>query len=542
MQIELGLTGAVALMGIAVQLRVLKILQRKLAEIAEEQKKRDEEAELEASERFVGLASERETWEKEHPSHARTGSALSTTLLMKDEESPSPTDSYHNTALTLGNVQPHPGIPDYLAAGQTAGALPALDLGLGIQDNVPKSFIAKNLSGDDQKREELLEEIRTIRRSIDVLKSEASSHSGSDSRRPSLTSKHTLSLGASLPATQPQPEMRSDGRMRVQSMELSALTNSSLGASIGRPTSAPLRDKSWDSYLHDRKLLQPPAGVTQPIPTTTINPRISMPVAVAEAVNQRKRRESILKLGDLLPSRTSSPIPGSSSEDDMPVAALAKVHHKNVSSSSNAAVSILPPRKAQMPIASPTPQRPGAARTRTFEELTERHREKMRDLQAPLTQGEKEQADLLAAKQRWERSKAAEKDAVNRRLAEKAAAYTREAEKRGQAMEGTGKGGRNSLTLRDAERRHSRSLSADKLATLPGPGASSKRASTMKVEDWQKYQQDGGAERATARTTTKRDSRAMKTESIPFPKDERHQAGHDRRQSRVLSGSRDPPM
>jgi hypothetical protein len=539
MQIELGLTGAVALMGIAVQLRVLKILQRKLTEIAEEQKKRDEEAELEASERFAGLASERETWEKEHPTHGRTGSALSTTLLMKDEESPSPTDSYHNTALTLGNVQPHPGVPDYLAPGQTPGALPALDLGLGIQDNVPKSFIAKenehkkNLSENDQRREELLEEIRTIRRSIEVLKSEPSSYSGSDSRRPSLTSKHTLSLGASLPSTQPQPEMRSDGRMRVQSMELSALTNLSLGASIGRPTSAPLRDKSWDSYLHDRKLLQPPAGVTQPIPTTTINPRISMPVAVAEALNQRKTRESILKLGEILPSRSSSPIPGSTSSDDMPVAALAKVHHKKVSSSSNAAVSILPPRKAQTPIASPTPQRPGATRTRTFEELTERHREKMRDLQAPLTQGEKEQADLLAAKRRWERSKAAEKDAVNRRLAEKAAAYTREAEKRGQGMEGTGKGGRNSLTLRDAERRHSRSLSADRLATLPGPGASSKRASTMKVEDWQKYQQDAGG---AART---RDSRAMKTESIPFPKDERQ--GNDRRQSRGLSGSRDPP-
>ena len=45
MQIELGLTGAVALMGIAVQLRILKVLQKKLHEIAQEERKQDEEAE-----------------------------------------------------------------------------------------------------------------------------------------------------------------------------------------------------------------------------------------------------------------------------------------------------------------------------------------------------------------------------------------------------------------------------------------------------------------------------------------------------------------
>jgi hypothetical protein len=41
MEIEIGLIGAVWLMGIAVQLRVLQVLQRKLREIKEEQKRRD---------------------------------------------------------------------------------------------------------------------------------------------------------------------------------------------------------------------------------------------------------------------------------------------------------------------------------------------------------------------------------------------------------------------------------------------------------------------------------------------------------------------
>ena len=66
MQIELGLTGAVALMGIAVQLRVLKVLQKKLREIAEEEKKRDEEAEVQAAGRFDEIRREQEEWEKEH--------------------------------------------------------------------------------------------------------------------------------------------------------------------------------------------------------------------------------------------------------------------------------------------------------------------------------------------------------------------------------------------------------------------------------------------------------------------------------------------
>jgi hypothetical protein len=246
-----------------------------------------------------------------------------------------------------------------------------------------------------------------------------------------------------------------------------------------------------------------------------------MPIAVAEALSQRRQRESILKYGDILPTESSTPINGDFS-DDIPVATLARMHQTKLSSSSNAAVSILPPRKTSMPIVSPIPQRPTAARTKTFEELAERHREKMRDLQAPLTQDQKEQADLLAAKQRWERSKVLEKGAVNRRLAEKTAAYTKEAEKR---AEEAAKSGRNSTHLPDNGRpshRHSRSLSAGKLAALPGTGATSKRISTMKVEDWQKYQQESQAtDRAPPRSSSKQDSQAMKSASIPFPRSDR---------------------
>jgi hypothetical protein len=95
MQIELGLIGAVALMGIAVQLRILKVLQRKLEEIAEEAKRQDEEAEFRAADRLTDIQLERDAWEKDHPTlskHGRQDSTLSSTVpLIKDrEDSPSP--------------------------------------------------------------------------------------------------------------------------------------------------------------------------------------------------------------------------------------------------------------------------------------------------------------------------------------------------------------------------------------------------------------------------------------------------------------------
>jgi hypothetical protein len=543
MQIELGLIGAVSLMGIAVQLRILTVLRKKLAEIAEEQKKRDEEAEIQASDRFAGVMAEREQWEKDHPtSHSRKASGLSTMPLMMHNESPSPTEDRRSSTLDDSQPGPHSRLSVYTLAGtqenkgsQSPGALPALDLGLDIQENVPKNFISEVKDSQpkvdpamNQRKEDLIAEILTIRRSIDALKSETSSFS-SMSRHPSLTSKRTLSQDAySLfpPPAHLRPPKQSDSRGRVRSMELSALTNSALGASIGRPTSAPLRDADWDSYVHDRKLIQPPTGVTAPIATTPMNARISMPPAVNEALSMRQRRESAFDFD--------------SSSDDVPVATLSKVHHRKHSSSSNALVSVLPPRRSGNSIAAPTPHRPTPSRTYTFEELTERHREKMRDLQAPVTQAEKEQAEILAAKTRWERSKMAERDVVNKRLAQKAADYTREAQKRNKPDDKTG---RRSITLNEPSSgdRHSRSLSADRLAALPRPMSSSRRLSSLKVEDWQRYQQETQPDISAGGGLSRRDSRT-KDSAIPFPGRTRSRHSSHDWQYRTPGVSRDPPI
>ncbi|GLB36043.1 putative protein with domain of unknown function (DUF4203) [Lyophyllum shimeji] len=542
MQIELGLIGAVALMGAAVQLRILAVLHRKLDEISEEQKRRDEEAELHAAGRFSDVRREQAEWEKEHPTIARHGrheSGLSTLPLMAKEQdgNSSPISAEHRSStFTLvpdGRPRQHSNVSDFKAAPppeeelrrasrntQSPGALPALDLGLGIQEDVPKVFMAsdeprpqdqtadslkKELSPAEleelKRKEELMLEIQTIRKSIEALKSETPTPG--TSRHPSMTSRRTLSMDASNALLPIPPHLRppreTDPRTRAQSMELSSLGNlPAAGDSINRPTSVPPRNIDWDAYVHDRKLLQPPAGVTTPIATTPAAPsRVPMSPAVTEALQKRKQRESALALGEQ----------STDSSEDVPLSRLAR--HQRSASGGHVPVTILPPRRASA-IVSPMPQRPAAGRTRTFEELNERHREKMRDLQGPLTQAEQEEANVRAARQRWERNKAVERDAVARRQAEKAAQHEKERKKRSQ--DDSDKKGRTPPTPPPG--RHSRSLSHDR--RVP----SSRRLSTLKVEDWQKYQQE--AEMAlkpeAGRSRSRRESQTLLSQGgVPFP-------------------------
>lgn len=566
MQIELGILGAVALMGGAVQLRILAVLQYKLKEIAEEQRKRDEEAEIHATARFDELSKEKDQWERDHPTltkHARRESGYeSSTPLMKDGDTRS-TDDKRSSTLTFGigsRSRNLSGVSDHMATSniedelaragkpdQAQGALPAMDLGHSIEDNVPRNFIKDKDVADKSpstsfereelaRKEALLGEIQAVRRSIDALRSETPSSSDSKSRRLSLSSKRTLShdLGTVLSPQSAylRPPREADPRARVQSMELDHLGQPAAGASTRRPTSAPLKD-DWDAYVHDRKLLQPPAGVSPPIPTRGTS-RIAMPQAVAEALAQRKKRESALEMGEK--ARADSPV-----SDNVPVAEL--ITKKKSGPISNVPVAILPPRKASAPVIVPAPQKSSSPRTATFEELTERHRQKMREMQAPLTQAEKEQANLEAAKNRWERSKDIEKSVVTRRQAEQAALYAKEDKKRKTQddREKTGRGGkRESLAPNDAGKGdHHRSLSADKLVAL---GTSSRRVSTMKVEDWVKYQQDV-PERTPS--TSKRQPRAVgpaDQSPIPFPDHIRRNSTYDRRKADRFSGMpRDPP-
>jgi hypothetical protein len=556
MQIEIGLIAAVSLMGIAVQLRILHILQQKLKEIKAEQRRRERQNEAISAERFSKLEQEKAEWEREHPSlgrHGRTESEFSGTTLLRGGE-----------AREDPNFGPRPrrssGLSEFLAAGapeeelkravmknpQSAGALPVLDLGGDIHDDVPRAFVSGdtgrvNISAkpeDLRARDDLLQEIQTIRRSIEILKSETPQpSSGSSSRQPSLASRaRTLSYdlnGTVLSPSHQRPPRQPDPRARIHSMDLPSL-ESHIGHTIGRPTSAPLRNDDWDAYLRDRKLLQPPSGVSAPIATTPMptvvpsSPRLPVPAAVQDALLQRQMRENILETGATQGDRPDTP---TYTTNHGIVAPVPKPHHRRAASShltgSYMPLTILPPRKATPPPA----QQP---RTVTYEELTERHREKLRELQAPVTNAEKEQAELEAAKARWERSKAAERHAVTKRQAERAAAVQAKGSRRHRSDDTTqerNNTNKPSSAPRDSALRHSRSRSADKLSAIPNPTARSSpaRLSTLKVEDWQRYQAEQGH---SPSTPTRRDS------GVPFPDSK----GRDHRPSHRMSGlPREPP-
>jgi hypothetical protein len=278
-------------------------------------------------------------------------------------------------------------------------------------------------------------------------------------------------------------------------MELTSLGYTlPLGQSISRPTSVPLRDEDWDSYVQERKLLQPPVGVTPPIETTTVPAkRIPVAPAVTEALNKRKERESAIGY------RESS----ADESEDIPLSQVARHTRQGSADRNHSPVAILPPKR-QSPIAAPIPQRANTTRIRTFEELNERHREKMRGLQSPITRAQQEEADIRAARQRWERSMALEREAVTKRQAEKAA----QLDKKKRADDPAQK----SRTLSPDARR---SQNHDKLTAF---GSSSKRLSTMKVEDWQKYQQDVETGVRTEGHSPKRQSRTTSPSSgVPFP-------------------------
>ncbi|KIP12493.1 hypothetical protein PHLGIDRAFT_124031 [Phlebiopsis gigantea 11061_1 CR5-6] len=569
MEIELGLLGAVALMGIAVQLRILKVLQRKLQEIREEQRRVDKEVEAHAAEQFAEVEREKTEWEREHPTllkHGRNGSNFSGTPLMKDVEMglETPSDEKRASTYTLiGGTRQRvqSGVSSLMlstpmAEGrQSPGALPALDLGTDLEADVPQNYISNDPEIEERPRkpsmtlsvaqeleelkrkQELLSEIQNIRKSIDLLKAETPAPSSStDSRRPSFSSRRTLSYDlGSIPLTGPshlRPPRPSDPRARVQSMELSRLRSSG-SSPVGRPTSVPLQDDGWDAYVQDRRLLQPPSGVTPPIATTpgvvSPKPKLAVSPAVTDALLRRQHRESSLSYGngaDQPPSadvgRPSAASPRHWSPEELPPALRPSAHKKSDSQGSYNPGVVLPRTRNG---SSPQPKRDSTP-VLTFEELEERHREKLRQLQQPLTDAEKEQADIRAAKSRWERAKQMEKQAVTKRQAEQAAAVSREAKEKTRS----GDAARHLTTDGDGRvSRHNRTLSADALATVAGKPSSSKRMSTMKVEDWQKSQT---VEPDAAYRESRRQS------AVPFPGQPGRPSGDRRRSSHLL---RDPP-
>jgi hypothetical protein len=71
----------------------------------------------------------------------------------------------------------------------------------------------------------------------------------------------------------------------------------------------------------------------------------------------------------------------------------------------------------------------------TYDELSERHRKRISQLQDPVTSKMREEVEIAAARERWEKQKRIEREEMRRREQEKAARL-REREREGADVEG----------------------------------------------------------------------------------------------------------
>ncbi|KAG8963825.1 hypothetical protein FRC03_002509, partial [Tulasnella sp. 419] len=217
MQIEIGLIGAVALMGGAVQLRILVLLQAKLREIGEDQKRREAELDAKVARRYHVVERDLEAWEKEHGNgRVRESMGIETPTLA--ENGGEGRDSSQFSLLGLGKSRQQSlgqdSLPKLLHTPAEerpqSVALPELDLGnrrdddLGGGLTIPEDDRPTSSIEDDPELKEklkLLAEIRNMRKSIDALR--ANSNESSSSGKSTGTRPYSVMLTSSDPAPPP---------------------------------------------------------------------------------------------------------------------------------------------------------------------------------------------------------------------------------------------------------------------------------------------------------------------------------------------------
>jgi len=453
---------------------------------------------------------------------------------MNDDDPMTP-DALSNGGSTIGKPRHYSGMSELLTPTddkpvdnrQSVGPLPLLNLGDDLVGGIAGNTDDGKKEGVDtqeaakpspKERASWIPDFDDLRRSVDWLKRDTPTPSEDNrSRKVSFMSRDRTASQNMVDAPAGSTYGGQSDRPRVHSM--GAFTDGSLGTdpNRGRSNSTPLRDEEWDHYVKERKLFTPPAGPTEPIPVSE-RPRsalglIPIPESVRRAVHERQRRESAFELGldPAAPVDLEMGLVGTSSQHmadavgDLP-SQPPRVHQRS-QSVGHMPVQILPPQRS-----SRIEERPAAVRTRTFEELAERHKRKMSEFQRPLTVAEQEQADLNNAKTRWERSQRTEKRDFERRQVENQ-------KRASQTLRQGGKSeNRQSRRLdgHSAERR-SQGLTSDHLASIPGTGG--KRNSTAKVLDWQQQQHVDTAADTSRAISPPSGSRYKRDgdQSVPFP-------------------------
>lgn len=251
------------------------------------------------------------------------------------------------------------------------GLLPRLELGdslapsLGVVDRDPAL----------QEKEKLLDEIKKVRASIEVLRSG--------------TPTSMMALGDDATA----------GRSKVQS------TAQSLSSARSAPLAS--RDSDWDAYVSERQIYTPPAGVSPPIPAGTIRSVGRLSHISPDVVSARDRRERTL-------STLSAFELGSMAEFG---AAPSMDPTRRYSSTTQMGAHRRPPpvisgHADSRVLSRPAPRSASPSNVVSFEELQTRHRQRLSQLQKPVTESMTSELRLAEAKAKHERRLAAERRAA----------------------------------------------------------------------------------------------------------------------------------
>ncbi|KAG9020339.1 hypothetical protein FS837_008307 [Tulasnella sp. UAMH 9824] len=196
----------------------------------------------------------------------------------------------------------------------------------------------------------------------------------------------------------------------------------------------------WDQYTKDRSLFTPPSGITAAVPAS--NYVVPVSPAVQDALERRMAREAALESGEVRPpqpiARAASPrisgdynrqsvafpkdgVVRSSSQrypqlQQPPTDRDETAHRRQASGSTNVVVVPNPPKpKTHKKTGSASPPITPPPRVVTAGELDERHRQRMKALQRPITEREAEQAKLDEARARWDNSRRIERIVMERK-------------------------------------------------------------------------------------------------------------------------------
>lgn len=485
MVVELGLVGAISVMGAAVQLRFMQVFMQRLKEITQAEAQREQEREDKAAQRFTGVERDRLLWEKEH-GNGRD----SETLGGRRTEDGKLRSVDLETGLSTPDLKGAAAVtpPSFMPTLDFGNKATAAELSAGvIQDDPATDSLDALAEKDPELREKmkLLDEIRRVKQNIEALREHQPPRSASptqtvytgllgadrSSSGRSRTNSRPLST-ASMPIdstipedpaaeattptaspTRPPRAAKPDPRHRTRSYDGSyalGLRPTMLDSSDEDPLNLSKTLKvpedpakmHWDQYTKDRSLFTPPAGISAPIPASDYIVPVSP--AVQEALERRVARESAIESGEVWQApppptgRAASPrvsgdanrhsvgfpkdVVTPSSTQRYPQAIAPKAsgredpsHRRQASGSTNVVVVPNPPKPKTHKKTSSSPPITPPPRVVTAGELDERHRQRMRALQRPISEREGEQAKLDEAKARWENSRRIERTVMERK-------------------------------------------------------------------------------------------------------------------------------